>query len=174
MTKKLRRRDLRIFKNIEDSVKEMGLKILQGTSLGEAMLVESFFEYAGFSIGILITYEPQHDLVSIAIRYAEAPVDKIDRLVRLVNRINMMMNTSHYAVNPESGLMMIVAGLPVAGHLDKTVFKKLLKDVLGYNLQFIKLIFNVITTDKDPDEIFKDHVVMPDMPCTGGEEDEQE
>lgn len=173
MKSKLRKRDLRIFKNMEDSIKEMGLKILQSSSSGTPMLVESFFEYAGFSIGILVTFDSQHDLVTISIAYGEAPGDKIDRLVRLVNYINMHINTGHYAIDTGSGRMMLVAGLPVVGHLDKGVFKKLLKDVLGYNLQFSVLLLTAITTDKDPAEIMKEQVVMPDLSFTGGYEDEQ-
>lgn len=158
---------------MEDSIKEMGLKILQSNSSGDPMFVESYFEYAGFSIGILVTYDSQHDLVTIAIVYGEAPGDKIDRLVRLVNYINMLINTSHYAIDPESGRMMLVAGLPVTSHLDKAVLKKLLKDVLGYNLQFSKLLFTAITTDQDAAEIMKEQVVMPELP-SGGDEDEKE
>lgn len=163
MTNKIRKRDLRVFKNMEDSIKELGLNIIESDSSGDPLYIESGFEYASYSIGILVGYHPKDDLVSLGIIYGEMPADKIEPLIRLVNHINKLLVASHYAIDPESGKMILGAGMFINGYLDKEVFKKLLNEIMGYSFRFTKLISMVLTSDKEPAEIIKENVIMPDM-----------
>lgn len=163
MTNKIRKRDLRVFKNMEDSIKELGLNIIESDSSGDPLYIESGFEYASYSIGILVGYHPKDDLVSLGIIYGEMPADKIEPLIRLVNHVNKLLVTSHYAIDPESGKMILGSGMYINGHLDKVIFKKHLDELMSYSFKFTKLIAMVLTSDKDPAEIVKEIVIMPDM-----------
>jgi hypothetical protein len=150
------KRDEQIFSDLKAGFKEFGLPIKTEDRIGGFMVIDSEFEYNAYPIKILIMLDPPHDTVTMTIHYGMAPSEKIAILYELIDRINMTLCTSHFAVHPDTGQIALLSGMYFADdRINKKEFHMILKQLLSDSYNFAPLIGKQLQSDETPAEMFK-------------------
>jgi hypothetical protein len=150
------KRDEQIFSDLKACFREFGLPIKSENRIDGFMFIESEFEFAAYPIKIMILLDPPHDTVTMNIYYGIAPSEKIEILYELIDRINMTLCTSHFAVHPDTGQIALLSGMYfIDDRINKQEFHKILKQLLSDSSNFAPLIGKQIESDEKPAEMFR-------------------
>lgn len=153
---KFTKRDEKIFADLKACFKESGLLIKAEHQDGPFMVIETEFDYAVYPIKIIILLDSDHDIVTMNISYGIVPSNKIETLYELINRINMTLCTSHFAVHPDTGQLALLSGMYFTDdRINKQEFQIILKQLLSDSYNFAPLIGKQIESDEKPAEMFR-------------------
>ena len=150
------KRDEKIFADLKACLKDSGLPIKEEHQNGTFMVIETEFDYATYPIKIIILLDSDHDTVIVNISYGVVPSNKIETLYDLINRINMTLCTSHFAVHPDTGQLALLSGMYFTEDMiNKQEFQIILKQLLSDSYNFAPLIGKQIESDEKPAEMFR-------------------
>lgn len=154
---KFSQRDETLFNDLKACFKESGLPIRAEKEIGAFMFIDSFFEYQSYTINILILLDAPNDTVMITIHYGIVPSEKIETMYELLDRINMNLCNSHFAVNPLTGQIAFLSGMYFTDNkINKKEFLLILKRLLSDSYNFFPLIGEQIESNKKPRELWNE------------------
>ena len=144
-------KDEQIFDDMKQCVKDFGLKILGERSEEGTLLGMSSFEYQGYNLGIIFSYDSSHNAAGVLMRYADLPEEKLSSLYELLNHINNNLTFNHFYIDPGTRILVLRSGIYVTGYfLNKEMFKRVMTQNLGIGNTFMPLVMKLISTDKTP------------------------
>lgn len=131
-----------ILQDMKACIIQAGLPVLHEETIHGCTAVLSQILYPeSHSVSIYVIYDPQHELIEIALRYADAPEDRRLAIAETMNVINTDLCIDHFAICPVSGRMVLLSGMFLTErHLDKAVFSKILNQLLQDSYKYFRLI----------------------------------
>ena len=101
-----------VFDDIIDDFLSMGLPVNKSEQVDEFKTFSSEIKRGEVSFRILVIFDPDEEtvVVSIALSHAVRP-EKRKAVIELINLINCYLDTGHFTVCPETGIVMIKDGI---------------------------------------------------------------
>lgn len=156
-------RDKQVFDDMKQCVKDLGLKIMDEHSEEGILSGISVFEYQGYNMGIIFSYDPSHNVAEVLMRYADLPAEKIPALYELLNHINNHLSFNHFFIDPGTRILVLRSGVYVMGYfLNKEMFKMVMTQDLGIGNTFMPLIWKLIFKDQTPQFIMDEFYTAKD------------
>lgn len=147
-------KDKKIFEDMKQCVKDLGLEIMDEQVLDGHLSGFSKFEYSGYNLGIIFYFNPSLNMAEVFLRYADMPAEKLPALYELLNYINGDLSFNHLFIDPTTRTLVLRSSLFITGYfLDKNVFKKVMTQNLGVGHTFIPLVAKLIYIDQSPKSI---------------------
>lgn len=159
-------KDKKIFDDMKQCVKDLGLKILDEKTDDNILSGFSTFEYQDYNMGIIFSFTPSANIAEVLLRYADLPAEKLPMMYELLNHINNNLALNHFHIDPDKRILLLRSGLYVPGYfLNKEAFKMILGQDLGIGHTFMPLIAKLMGTDQSPksimDEFYANKDKMP-------------
>jgi len=90
------------------------------------------FEYQGYNMGIIFSYDPKPNVAQVLMRYPDLPAEKLPALYELLNHINNHLTFNHFFIDPGTRILALRSGIYLTGYfLNKEAFKMLLGRILA-------------------------------------------
>jgi len=150
-------RDQKIFEDMKKCFKESGLRILDEKSDKDTLSGISIFDYPGYTIEIMFSYDNSYNVAELGMHYANLPAEKLPALYELLNHINNNLAFNHFFIDPGTRILTLRSGFYVTEYfLNKKGFKMLLRQNLGIGHTFMPLIGKLISKNQTPRAIMEE------------------
>ena len=124
-------RDEKVFEDLKACFRESGLPIKAEKRFDAFMLIESEFNYPAYPVKITVLLDAPHDTVTMNLYYGTVPKEKMPVLYELVDRINMVLYSSHFVIHPETGQLALLSAMYFTDDkINKTEFHMILYSFL--------------------------------------------
>ena len=78
-------------------------------------------------------------------------------LYELIDRINTVLYSSHFAIHPETGQLALLSAMYFTDDkINKAEFHMILKQLLGDSCKFVPLIGKQVESDREPADMFSE------------------
>jgi len=147
-------RNLQLFKDMKDCLTSVGLPVSKEHTEGDFTFFLSEVDCGDYSMHLMALFDPDEEMVTLSVMLSHAvPPAKMTVVCELVNLINGMVDISHFAMHPDTGLIILRNGLFIVDNSsDKTQFQRLLKRLVSDGRLFFPLISDQVFTDLSPKE----------------------
>lgn len=145
---------------------QLGLPVRKAFQEYSITCVDSEFNYADEPIGIRLLVDSDDEVLVIVIAYGPVPKEKLSVVHELISRINTLLVVGKYAMDPDTGYLILQAGTCISDDIlnEKDVLK-LLKRVLSENFKYGRLIEEQVKSASSPAEIMGKFLRDEIEPC---------
>ena len=145
----------KIFDDIIDDFLSMGLPVNKSEQVDEFKIFSSEIKRGEVSFRILVLFDLYEETVVVSIALSHAvPPEKRKAVIELINLINYYLDTGHFTVCPETGIVMIKDGIFVVDDsLNKKEFNRFVKKIINDAHVFFPLINDQALSNKKPKEM---------------------
>lgn len=145
-----------ILQDMKACITQAGLPILhEEETIHDCTAIFSQILYPeSHSVSIYAIYDPQRELINIALRYADAPQIRRLAIAETMNMINGNLSVDHFAICPVTGRMVLLSGMFITEQsLNKTQFIKILDQLLQDSYQYFRLIQEQYFSEEEAGEL---------------------
>ena len=145
---------------------KLGLPVRKVFQEDSITCVDSEFNYADEPMGIRLLHDADDEVLAIVIAYGPVPKEKLSVVHELISRINTLIVVCKYVMEPDSGALMLQAGLCITDNIlsEKDVLA-LLKRILSDNFKYGRLIEEQVNSASTPAEIMGKFLRDEIEPC---------
>ena len=145
---------------------QLGLPVLMAFHEDSITCLDSEFHYADKPTTIRVLLDSDDAAVVTLIAYGLVPKEKVTVIHELVGRINMCLTVSKYIIDPDTGYLVLQAGMCVTDDgLNEKGVLALLKRMLADNYRFARVIGEQFKSTSSPAEVMDKYLREEDEPC---------
>lgn len=149
------KKDDRIFADLKTCVTEMGLHIKSENISGDFLTFDSELAYDTYRMDFRSMLDLPNKTVALTIHYGTVTDEKKVVLYDLVNRINRVLCSNHFAVHPDTGQVALLGGMYLPDeNVNKAEFRMIVKQMLSGSYTFFPLIGQQTISDETPAEMW--------------------
>lgn len=155
MTKENQKQDLKVYDDLKNCFRILGLPIEKEVTEGQFQHFNSEIRRGEYSMGIRTLYDPKNQTVIIGITFSQAvQPEKRGEVFELINRINQILDMNHFFMIPETGMIALRNGLFVTDNtLNTDQFHMFFKKLIGDGHTFYPAICEQVFSDLKPADL---------------------